>query len=208
MAVSTRWCAYKWRFYRQPGGSANPEELFFLYPAQTLAGGISKPGALCLCDQQDQRRYWRSSTWRTFPMPLIRGIGRPIFPALALSSCHNLFHPMNSVAPTSLVAISTAAASLFVDVFLLRPGSPSYAGKSGPVCSHDAYAGVIFCTAPISMPGFLGTRCFPTNEPATLLCASHPAAFTHNCWLSDDGAVLFTTDETGDAPVPPMMSPT
>jgi choice-of-anchor B domain-containing protein len=37
------------------------------------------------------------------------------------------------------------------------------------------------------------------TNPVLLALQSTPSAFTHNCWLSDDGKYLFTTDEKADA---------
>ncbi|MCB0548821.1 MAG: choice-of-anchor B family protein [Phaeodactylibacter sp.] len=179
---------------------ANPEELFFVsgansgwrdiktwgtfaYVTNETSGGLA---VIDLANLPDAIDSW---DWT----PNIPGLG-------TLSSCHNLFIDEFGYAYLAGCNLNSGGI-LFVDVFT-EPGSPSYAGKARPVYSHDAYArGNILYSADINA-GVFSVHDVSDKQAATLL-ATHPtpAAFTHNCWLSDDGAVLFTTDETGDAPI-------
>lgn len=80
------------------------------------------------------------------------------------------------------------------------PLSPRYAGVYDETYVHDAYArdnklytsevyGGIFSIVDVS----------DKSNPVILGNASTPSNFTHNCWLSDDGNTLFTTDERSSA---------
>ncbi|MCO6488436.1 MAG: choice-of-anchor B family protein [Phaeodactylibacter sp.] len=179
---------------------ANPEELFFVpgansgwrdiktwehfaYVTNETSGGLAVIDLRGLPDAIDA---W---DWA----PGIPGLG-------TLSSCHNLFIDEFGYAYLSGCNINNGGV-LFVDVFT-EPGNPMYAGRAGAIYSHDAYArDNILYSADINA-GVFSVHDVSDKENAILL-ATHPtpAATTHNCWLSDDGTVLFTTDETADAPI-------
>jgi len=76
------------------------------------------------------------------------------------------------------------------------PQSPKYVGIYDEAYVHDAYAtNNLLFTSEIGNGIFSIVDVTDKSNPKVLGNASTPNKFTHNCWLSDDGQVLFTTDE-------------
>lgn len=179
---------------------ANPEELFFVSGANSGWRDIKTwghfayvtnetSGGLAVIDLSGLPEAIDSWDWA----PNIPGLG-------TLSSCHNLFIDEFGYAYLSGCNINGGGA-IFVDVFT-EPGSPAYAGKARAVYSHDAYArDNILYSADINAGVFSVHNVSEKSAPELLATQPTPAATSHNCWLSDDGTVLFTTDETADAPI-------
>lgn len=88
---------------------------------------------------------------------------------------------------------------IFVDVFS-EPGSPKFGGYGAPIYSHDAYVrNNIMYSAEISDGQFTLYDVTDKSNPISLASQQTPFNFCHNTWLSDDGSVLFTTDEKANA---------
>ena len=82
------------------------------------------------------------------------------------------------------------------------PGTPIYVGATNINYSHDCYArGDTLYTADIYAGEF--TIYDVSNKATPIFMGSQQTdfSFAHNVWLSDDGNVLFTTDEKPNAPV-------
>ena len=90
---------------------------------------------------------------------------------------------------------------LFIDVFS-DPGNPQFIAAGAPEYSHDVYVRDNIAYSSEIYQGHLGiydvSDKFNVDLEAT---QPTPFAFTHNAWLSDDGSVVFTTDEKANAPV-------
>ncbi|MCB9288117.1 MAG: choice-of-anchor B family protein [Lewinellaceae bacterium] len=179
---------------------ANPEELFFVSGANSGWRDIKTwstfayvtnetSGGLAVIDLSNLPDAIDSWDWS----PNISGLG-------TLSSCHNIFIDEFGYAYLSGCNINNGGL-VFVDVFT-EPGNPAYAGKARAIYSHDAYVRDNLLYSAEIYAGVFSVQDVSDKQAVSLL-ATHPtpADFTHNCWLSDDGTVLFTTDETADAPV-------
>ncbi len=121
-------------------------------------------------------------------------------PGGGIGSCHNIYIDEHGYAYLAGCGANNGG-MVFIDCFS-EPGTPIFAGFAPSIYAHDVYtrdnlmyaseiyAGVfaIYDVSDKSNVQFLGSQVTP-------------AEFTHNTWLSDDGNYIFTTDETGNAPV-------
>ena len=90
---------------------------------------------------------------------------------------------------------------LFVDVFT-NPGQPEYVGKGPFVYSHDLYArNNLVYSADIGAGYFSIHDVTDKTNSIQLGIQQTELLATHNTWLSDDGTICYTTDETGNAPI-------
>ncbi|HXH20159.1 MAG TPA: choice-of-anchor B family protein [Chitinophagales bacterium] len=77
-----------------------------------------------------------------------------------------------------------------------NPESPVIIGKYNVNYVHDGYVrGDTLWASQISAGNFAVIDVSDKANPAVLAIQETPNRFTHNCWLSDDGNYLFTTDE-------------
>jgi choice-of-anchor B domain-containing protein len=80
------------------------------------------------------------------------------------------------------------------------PMHPVLAGKYQGNYVHDCYArNDTLWTADIYQGIFEVINVTDKANPVVMADQATPSSFTHNCWLSDDGTKLFTTDERGGA---------
>lgn len=125
----------------------------------------------------------------------------PNIPGLGtLNTCHNIFIDEFGYAYLSGCNLN-AGGLIFVDVFS-DPGNPIYAGRAAPVYSHDVYVrDNIAYDSQINNGVFSVIDVSDKENPVLLSSQATPAQVSHNAWPSDDSSILFTTDETGNAPV-------
>ena len=179
---------------------ANPNELFFIPGANSTWRDIKtwdgfayvtneNSGGVAVIDLRELPNDISSFNWT----PNIPGEG-------TISACHNIFIDEFGWAYLSGCNIN-GGGFLFIDVFT-NPGQPEYVGKGPFRYSHDLYArDNIVYSADINA-GFFSIHNVTDKTNSVQLAIQNTAAnFTHNTWLSDDGSVLFTTDEVGDATV-------
>lgn len=124
-----------------------------------------------------------------------------------LKKSHNIYIDEYGVAyvPGSNVLNGTP---LYFDVDS-DPGTMIYLGASqalntngNPVYSHDCYAREnLLYSGDIYEGSFSITDVTDKANPVLLNTQLTPYTFTHNVWPSDDGNVLYTTDERNNAPV-------
>lgn len=125
----------------------------------------------------------------------------PDLPELGvLNTCHNLY--IDEFGYCYLAGCNVNGGGvLFLDV-ATTPGTPIYVNKCAPRYSHDAYVRNNILYSSEILNGTLGIYDVSDKANATLLAdQTTPNEFTHNAWLSDDGTVVFTTDERPNAPV-------
>ncbi len=116
-----------------------------------------------------------------------------------LSTCHNLYIDESGYAYLAGCNLN-AGGPLIIDVFS-DPGKPIYVGKTEARYSHDVYArDNQLYSSDINDGIFSIIDVADKTNPQLLATQATPFTFTHNTWLSDDGTILFTTDERGDAP--------
>ncbi|MCF8244496.1 MAG: choice-of-anchor B family protein [Saprospiraceae bacterium] len=128
-----------------------------------------------------------------FWAPNIPGLG-------TLSSIHNLW-----IDEFGYIYLSGSTLNggglVFVDVFT-DPWNPAYAGKCAPAYSHDVYVrNNLAYSAEINTGVFTIYDVTDKSNPVALGSQQTGASTAHNTWLSDNGQILFTTDETGNGPV-------
>lgn len=125
----------------------------------------------------------------------------PNIPGLGtLSTCHNIF--IDEIGYAYLTGCNLNNGGLiFVDVFS-DPGNPIFAGRGSSTYSHDVYVrDNLAYSSEINNGIFSIYDVSDKNMPQLLASNATPAQVSHNAWPSDDGSILFTTDETGNAPV-------
>jgi len=125
----------------------------------------------------------------------------PNLPELGvLNTCHNLYIDEFGYCYLSGCNVNGGGV-LFLDV-ATTPGTPIYVNKCAARYSHDSYARNNILYSSEITNGTLGIYDVSDKENAELLALqTTPSAFTHNAWLSDDGNVVFTTDERPNAPI-------
>ena len=126
---------------------------------------------------------------------------QPNLPGLGtLNTCHNLWIDEAGYAYLCDCNLN-GGGLLFVDVFS-EPGTPIYAGKNAPVVSHDVYVrDNLAYSFEINQGVFTVYDVSDKGNPFAVASEETPFNVSHNGWLSDDGNILFTTDEIGNAPV-------
>jgi len=81
-------------------------------------------------------------------------------------------------------------------------GNPNFVGKAAAEYSHDVYArNKVLYSSEIFRGTFTLYDVSDVNNITEMGSQSTPFEFTHNTWLSDDGNIIFTTDEKPNAPV-------
>lgn len=115
-----------------------------------------------------------------------------------LLECHNIYIDTNGTAFLSGCNLNEGGVIMF-DV-ATTPGTPLYLGSTSTTYSHDNFArGDTVWSADIYEGFFSATDVSDKQNPVILAQQTTSYNFTHNCWLSDDGNYLFTTDERANA---------
>ncbi len=82
------------------------------------------------------------------------------------------------------------------------PWNPTYVGAVTQNYSHDSYVrGDLLYSSEIIAGQFAIYDIANRAQPVLLGTQTTPGAFNHNSWLSDNGQVLYTTDERGGFPL-------
>lgn len=80
------------------------------------------------------------------------------------------------------------------------PKNPVEVGRYNDFYLHDGMVrGDTLWGGAINDGFFVAVDVSNKNAPVTMVTHSTPSFFTHNCWISDDGNSLFTTDEVSNA---------
>lgn len=88
---------------------------------------------------------------------------------------------------------------IILDLFT-NPDTPTYVGNSDNFYCHDVYVRDTFMyTSDIFNGHFAVYSISDRTNPQLITTQSTGRTFTHNAWLSDDGNVLYTTDEKSNA---------
>ena len=131
--------------------------------------------------------------------PTITGLG-------TITDCHNIYIDENGVGYLTGCNVNRGA-PIYIDC--TSTPNPTYLGKA-PIPSatanhdyaHDVYVrGDIMYTSNIYQGRFRVYDVSNKTNSIFLGDINTPYNFTHNAWLNDASNVLFTTDETGNAPV-------
>ena len=118
---------------------------------------------------------------------------------VGFSSAHNIFMDENGVA--YLCGSNGSLGTLMIDCDA-NPTNPPILGSYTTRYVHDLFVrGDTMWTAEINNGIFSVIDVSNKAAPVILASQSTSSNFSHNCWLSDDGATLFTTDEVSGANV-------
>ncbi len=116
----------------------------------------------------------------------------------SLRSAHNLYIDENGICYVFGSNVAKGGALLF-DV-AKDPWNPEYLGIFNDFYLHDGMArGDTMWGAAIYRGVFAAVDVSNKATPQLIATGFTPSLFTHNCWISDDGKSLFTTDERTDA---------
>ena len=111
------------------------------------------------------------------------------------TTAHNIFIDENGVAYLLGSNISNKGAFI-IDLNTSNRFEPAYLGIYDDKYVHDAFVrGDTLYTAEISNGTFSIVDVSDKQQAIVLARQSTSRAYTHNCWLSDDGQYLATTDE-------------
>lgn len=125
--------------------------------------------------------------------PTLTGLG-------TLNTCHNLY--IDEFGYCYLAGCNlNEGGMLILDVFSL-PGNPQFVSAAPAEYAHDVYVRENLMYASEIYNGQFGIYDVSNKLNIQYLGGkTTPFEFTHNAWLSDDGNVLFTTDERANAPI-------
>jgi choice-of-anchor B domain-containing protein len=179
---------------------ANPTEAFFFAGASSTWRDIKTwdeyayitnetGGGLMVLDLTGLPDNASATNWA----PTIAGEG-------TLSSIHNIWIDEFGYAYLAGSSLNNGG-MIYVNLFD-DPANPEFAGLGPSVYSHDVFTrNNVMYSSEIYIGEF--TIYDVSDKGNTQILGSHPteAAFTHNTWLSDDGNILYTTDEVANAPV-------
>jgi len=114
-------------------------------------------------------------------------------------TAHNIFIDENGVGYLLGSNISNQGAFM-IDLNTANPFAPNFLGLYDDQYVHDAYArGDTLYTAEIGNGTFSIVDVSDKQNPIILARQFTSRTFTHNCWLSDNGQYLITTDEKAGA---------
>ena len=131
---------------------------------------------------------------RKGPANITHQFYRPAIQNLSVDRCHNLYIDEKGTMYLSGCNLNNGGVLLF-DV-ATKPGLPQLLGLSQNRYSHDNFArGDTLWSADVYDGFFSVTDVRQKSAPRLLATQTTSSSFTHNCWLSDDGTTLFTTDE-------------
>jgi len=127
----------------------------------------------------------------------------PIFPerdSAQLVDCHNLF--IEEATGIAYLAGCNINNGGVIAVDVTNPDSLTVISTLDPRYSHDVYVRNDTVYSSDIFAGFFSmTDATDPSESTLLATQTTPSSFTHNTWLSDNGKVLFTTDERGNGAV-------
>ena len=125
---------------------------------------------------------------------------KPMIDNQELQQCHNLYIDENGYAYLAGCNINGGGV-LFVDV-KTQAGEPIYVGKGPAIYNHDVYTRNNIMYSSELYVGRIGIYNVSNKlNPVSLATQLTPFRFTHNAWPSDDGKVIYATDERANAPV-------
>lgn len=119
---------------------------------------------------------------------------KPVINTTPINRCHNLFIDEKGFMYLSGCNINNGGVLIF-DV-ASSPGNPKFISATNSRYSHDTYArGDTLWSADVYIGEFSVLDVSVKTAPRMMATQPTSSRFTHNCWLSDDGRYLFTTDE-------------
>lgn len=117
-----------------------------------------------------------------------------------VENCHNLYIDESGI--IYLAGCNLNGGGVIMADAAANPTEPPVVGLGDARYSHDVYArdGIMY-SSEIGLGQLTITDVNDKSNPQLLASQMTPFTFTHHSWLSDDDTVVFTADETGDAPI-------
>ena len=116
----------------------------------------------------------------------------------SFSSAHDFYVDENGIGYV-IGANNGNGGAIFLDL-ATNPLVPTELGRYNDYYLHDAMVrGDTLWGGAINDGFFVAVDVSNKAAPVTMQTQSTPNNFTHNCWISDDGHTLFTTDEVSNA---------
>ncbi|MFM2135960.1 MAG: hypothetical protein RL021_1360 [Bacteroidota bacterium] len=179
--------------FQLPGNSSNWHEVKVegTY-AYAVSEGVDTAGILNGVQIMDLRylpdsvpyKFWQGDA--NMPAPLVKGHTVTVDNGYLYVNGHNISQLGQGVLICSLA----------------DPWNPVYLGAITNHYSHDSYVrGNRLYSSEILAGQFAVYDITNRASPLLLATQSTPGLFNHNTWLSDNGQVIFTTDERGNQPV-------
>tara|TARA_B100001093_G_scaffold120495_1_gene113268 strand:+ start:2482 stop:4704 length:2223 start_codon:yes stop_codon:yes gene_type:complete len=132
---------------------------------------------------------------------VIYGVSNPTYienMSLDFTTAHNLYIDENGVLYVFGSNYSNGGAMMFD--LVSSPENPIFLGNYSGSYFHDGMVrGDTLWGGAIYNGEFSVVDVSDKSNPVLLATQSTPSNFTHNCWISDDGNTLFTTDEVSGA---------
>ena len=132
---------------------------------------------------------------------VIYGVSNPTYIEnmnLGFTTAHNLYIDENGVLYIFGSNYSNGGAMMFD--LVSSPENPIFLGNYSGSYFHDGMVrGDTLWGGAIYNGEFSVVDVSDKSNPVLLATQSTPNNFTHNCWISDDGNTLFTTDEVSGA---------
>ncbi len=156
---------------------------------QTLVPSIMKPEGLWILDL-DSIEYGKTPEWyrRRIAIPLSNGTFD------TLKTAHNLYIDENGVCYIFGADVGLGGAIL-LDI-TTDPVNPIFLGIYDEAYLHDGMArGDTLWGSAVFNGDFKVIDVSNKAAPLTIGAKTTSSQFTHNCWISDNNKVLFTTDE-------------
>ncbi len=117
-----------------------------------------------------------------------------------LTTCHNIY--IDEFGFAFLAGCNLNNGGMIIYDCATDPANPALIGPAPNVYSHDVYVRNNLMYSSEIYNGAFAIYDVSDKDNIQLLGSQQTAfSFTHNTWLSDDGDFLFTTDETGNAPI-------
>lgn len=179
----------------------NPEEVARIDGATSTWRDLKTWGkyAYVTTDQNDTEEGLTVIDLSNLPNGVSHAYWKPVIDGDTLVTAHNIYIDENGWAYIMGGNLNDGGV-IFVDVFS-DPGNPKFGGFCDPIYSHDAYVrDNLLYSAEIFEGVFTVYDVSDKSNPISLASQGTPFDFCHNTWLSDDGNILFTTDEKANAP--------
>ncbi len=136
----------------------------------------------------------------------LSNLPNPVFPTVVsysgstypFTSAHDLYIDENGVAYI-MGADNGNGGAIMLDL-TIDPQAPVELGRFNTYYLHDGMVrGDTLWGAAINAGLFVVVDVSNKSAPSVMATQNSPGNFTHNCWISDDGDYLFTTDEISNA---------
>ncbi|TNE29825.1 MAG: choice-of-anchor B family protein [Bacteroidetes bacterium] len=158
----------------------------FAYVMHDYAGGASPNNGLLIVDLD-------SMTNPTYEFMYPKYIVNDSIVADSATRSHNLWIDENGF--LYIFGADVALGGALIYDIATDPWHPDYVGIFNSAYLHDGYVRNDTLYGAALTNGMVISNVSNKSQPQYLASFQTPGNFAHNCWLSDDGKTIFTTDE-------------